>query len=267
MRHRAEQLPLGLGEGGRRGEDGAVAMLHAVAVRALGVGGEEGVVPGLEGREVAVDGAGLTHDLLDAGGEAVGFGLGAVMAQGHADRRLRRRRGRAHPDLERPQHLRPELDRAVEQVGEVRRREHQRIVGGVELRGHRPGDVGRRHERQPGGPRLEGLRPHQRGRQVEVRLRGVHARVGAVDAVGEQAIADADGAAVILDAPDVQAWPGRRQRPAGAVADLQLENVLRELVQRVAAGRAAAHVDLERIRRDVAEHHLDVDDVPHVVGE
>ena len=90
MRHRAEQLPLGLGEGGRRGEHRAVAMLHAVAVRALGVGGEEGVVPGLEGREVAVDGARLTHDLLDAGGEAVGLGLGAVMAQGDADGRLRR---------------------------------------------------------------------------------------------------------------------------------------------------------------------------------
>ena len=57
---------------------------------ALGVGGEEGVVPGLEGRQLAVDGARLAHDLLDAGGEAVGFGLGAVVAQGDADRRLRR---------------------------------------------------------------------------------------------------------------------------------------------------------------------------------
>ena len=161
MRHRAEQRPLGLGEGGRRGEHRAVAMLHAVAARALGVGGEEGVVPGLEGRQLAEDGARLADDLLDAGGEAVGFGLGAVVTQGDADRRLGRRLGAAAltADLERPQHLRPELHRAVDQVGEVRRGEHQRVVGGVELRGDRPGDVGRRHERQPRGPRLEASWP------------------------------------------------------------------------------------------------------------
>ena len=123
-------------------------------------------------------------------------------------------------DLERPHRLRPELHRAVEQVGEVRRGEDERVVGRVELRGHRPGDVGRRHERQPGGPRLERLRPHQRRRHVEVRLGGVDARVGAVDAIAEQAIAEADGAAVARDAPDVQVRPRRRQRPAGAVAEL-----------------------------------------------
>ena len=91
--------------------------------------------------------------------------------------------------------------------------------------------------------------------------------VGAVDAVGEQPIAHAHRAAVARDAPDVQVRPRRRQRPPGAVGDLQLEDVLGELVQRVAARRAAAHVDVERIGRDVAEDHLDVDDVPHVVGE
>ena len=100
-----------------------------------------------------------------------------------------------------------------------------------------------------------------------MRLGRVDAGIGAVDAIGEHAIADADRAAMVLDPPDVQARPRRRQRPAGAVGNLHIEDVLRELVQRVAARRAAAHVDLDRIRGDVAEHDLDVHQVPYVVGE
>ena len=96
---------------------------------------------------------------------------------------------------------------------------------------------------------------------------GVHAEIGAVDAIAEEAIAQAHGAAVSARVPLVEVRLLERDRRPGGVLGAHVEHVLGELVQRIAARRRAAHADLERVGRDADEGHLDVHQVLDVIGE
>src|SRR5207237_6460705 len=81
----------------RRGDDGAVAVLHAVAVVPRQVVGDERVGAGFVRRELAVDAAFLAHDLLDIARVAVELRVVSVLM----DRKPERRFARAVADGER----------------------------------------------------------------------------------------------------------------------------------------------------------------------
>ena len=65
-----------------------------------------------------------------------------------------------------------------------------------------------------------------------------------VDAVAEHFVAERDGAAVSRHRPSIRVWP-RQLEGARVVARLDVVDIFGELVERVAAGRRAAHPQLE----------------------
>ena len=152
-----------------------------------------------------------------------------------------------------------ELDRAVHQVMEVRRGERQRIVvsdrAGSTTRHLRPGGCSKRTR----AGRLSNPRAH-------ISVAGMFRcacvastlEIGAVDAIAKDAVGDDDRAVVTGHVPLVQIGTRGRERRALAVAHRDVEHVLRELVQRIASRRRAAHADLQRPGRNLGEGHLDL---------
>ena len=175
------------------------------------------------------------------------------------NREAERRRARLpSADGERPQREGAELRRAVHQVLEVRRRERLRVRAGKQLRRHAPAGAGRRLEADVDGTLLETASPHQRGRHVDVCVRGVDRQVRAVRAIAEDAITDANVRRVLGNDPLMRCRVRHAQGGARRVRDADVEHVLRELMKRVASRRRAAHVQLERCRRQVGERELDL---------
>ena len=83
------------------------------------------------------------------------------------------------------------------------------------------------------------------------------AEVGAVDAVAEHLVDDADGAVVAGDVPLRTDWAALAvSSRARAVERVHVEYVLGELVHGIAARRRSAHPHLERRRLYPAERHL-----------
>ena len=257
MRHRTQnRLPLRrLPQGAAVRHDSAVAVLHAVAIRPGQVVGQEGVGAAVELRQLAEDAHLLAHDLLDVAGVLVGLNISAVVMQRDANR-LRA----MHPivDGEGAPDKAAELDGTVHQVVQVRGRERQGIVGGKQLRGHLPGaprgtlepHARRAHER----PAHE----HEGRRCIDVRVARIDAEVRAVRAIAKHLVAHDHCAVVAGDIPLVQAGTARRQQAALAIGHLHVEHVLRELVERIAAGRHAAHPDFGRPCGQAGEAGLDL---------
>ena len=100
-----------------------------------------------------------------------------------------------------------------------------------------------------------------------MRVGPVDPAVGAVRPVGEQRVREDDLAAVTLHGPLVGIRPRDRQRTASRVGGTHGVDVLRELVQRVAARRAATHAELKRPAGQVADAHGDLGLVMRAVRE
>ena len=235
----------------------AVPVLHAVAVGPRQVVGEKRVGAVLVRRQLAVDGALGFHDRLDAGGEVIGVRVAAGVVERDAHVRRRARSVGVERLLEAPPGDGTELGGAVHQELEVRRGEDERIAGRKQLRRDGPVRAGRRaHERDADGTQLEARHPHQAGGHVQVRVRRVDRHVGAVDAVAVDAVRDAQAAVMAGDGPLRRRDRRSRQRAPAGVGGLQVVHVLRELVQRVAARRAAAHVKFGRAVGKTGEGRL-----------
>ena len=179
-------------------DDGAVAMLHAVAAAPRHVVAEERVRAGLEVRELAEDRAFLVDDLLDARAVLVDVGVGRVVMHCRPDSQLL---AVGIADLERPDRLRAQLRRAVHQVLEVRR-------------GERPASRSERAASPASSARsCGGSNVTRTGRtsspRAHISVAGMFmcacvvsiAEVRAVDAIAEHLVDDADGAVVAGDVP------------------------------------------------------------------
>src|SRR5690606_6024002 len=160
-----------------------------------------------------------------------------------------------------------QLDRAVEEVVEVRRGERVWRIARDELRGDLPVRALGRVELDGDRPVLEAARPDEGGRDVQVRVRRVDPAVGAVGAVGEEGVGEAHGAVVPGDDPAVWVGLGDLERTAAGVRGLDGVDVLRELVDRVAAGGGPAHTDLEGAGGEVGEGDKNACLVVHGIGE
>ena len=233
-------------------------MLHAVAVRPRQIDAQERIGVGLEIRQLAEHRNRFADDALDVLGERIGFRFGAVVRQRDAEGRRRSAALLPIVDRELTQHEVAEVGRAVHQVVDVRRGEDQRIGGRKQLRGDAPFLSWRLHERHARRPLEPAAREHQRGGNVDVRVHVVDAEIGAVGAIAEDLVGDDDGAVVAGDVPLMRIGTRRGDRLALAVGDRHVEDVLRELVERVTAGRGARHPQLQRAGRHVRESRFDL---------
>ncbi len=230
-------------------DDRAVAMLHAVAARVRQILGQERVITRFVFRELAVHRALLADDLFDILHEAVELGVGARVMHGESEF------GRIHREL--ADRHRTEFRGAVHQVLKIRRRELERRRSGVQLRGHFPLRTGRLHERQRHRPIVQPMGPHDRRRHVDVRVRRVDGQIRPVDGVPVHFVLHGDAAAMAAaHIPPVRIGPRRLQLAAVPREGVHVVHVLREIVQRVAAGRRAAHPELERHRCKIRERRF-----------
>jgi hypothetical protein len=172
----------GIAERAPAGDHGAVAVLHAVTVRPRQIVREERVRARVELRELAENLRGLADDLLHVLDVRIRVPVRPVVVQ----RRSNRLRP-VHPivDGDAAERELAELRGAVHQVVDVGGREDERIVGREELRRDAPRAPRWPHKRHAGGARELAADEHHRRRHVHVRVRGVHAQVGAVRAVAE----------------------------------------------------------------------------------
>ena len=85
--------------------------------------------------------------------------------------------------------------------------------------------------------------------------------------VAEDLVDDAHGAVVTGDVPLVHVRPREGERRALAVERFEGEDVLRELVHRVASGRRPAHPRVKRLPTDPLDGHLDLHPVMLRLGE
>ena len=169
---------------------------------------------------------------------------------------------------ERAQRELAELGRAVHQVLEIGRGERIRrpgpacsCVATLQRRSGRPLEAHRHRST------LHPARPHQRRRHVDVRMRAVDREVGAVDAVAEDAVLHPHGARVAGDVPLVRVGPRDGERLPRFVGDPHVEDVLRELVDRVAPWRRTAHAHLQRSRRHIGERDVHLHQVVFALRE
>ena len=224
VRHGVEDpLPVGRNRAGAR-DHRAVAMLHAVAVGVRQVVGEKGVVPGLVLRILAVNGALLLDDLLHVFHEAVQLGVGARVMQGKA------KPAPAHAEL--AQGDRTELDRAVHEVLQVWRGQDAAVV---QLRRDLPLRTGWLFQQHADRPVFETAGPHERGGHVDVRVGCVDREIRAVDAVAEHLVPQRDVAAVPAHGPPIRIRPRRLQLAPVGGEGVHVVDVLREIMERVAA--------------------------------
>ncbi len=235
---------------------GAVAVFHAVASRPRQVVHQERVAARIEGGQLAEDGTLLGDDALDVLREGLDLGVGAEVMDddanrgggfvaGWRDRELAQRRG-------------AELDGGIEQVLQVRCGEDVCVGRREELRERAPRGAGRRHETHANVMVGERGRPEEDRRGVDVRVGVVDGEVGAVDVVAEEAVADGDRVSGRHDTPDVGSEGLQCELCAVGRSGREGEEVLGELVGRVAAWRRPAHAHLERLARLRGEARLDL---------
>jgi len=105
---------------------------------------------------------------------------------------------------------------------------------------------------------FESTDPHQGRRHVDVGVGGVDGQIRSVDAIAEDAIVHAYLRSMLRHVPFVRVHVRHRKRSALSIHDPEVEDVLREVVQRVASGRGSAHQQLQRHGRQIAQRHVDV---------
>ena len=144
---------------------------------------------------------------------------------------------------------------ALNSIGEsmkywkIGRREGQRVVGREQLCGDTPRAARRLREADADRRVRQRRRPGEGRRYVQVCMRAIDGRVGAVDAIGKQPVAHVHDVARRHDAP----LGGRQQfggeRRVAVTACLEEVDVLAELVRRVASWRRSRHPHFERRAR------------------
>ncbi len=245
-----QPLPVRPQRGGRR-QHRAVAMLHPVVGGVRQVIGEKGVVSRFVPRELAEDVALLADDPFDVAHEAVDLVERTAVVDRDADRLA--------IDGELAHHDGSEFHGRVHQVLEVGRRELERRRPGMQLGGDAPVFVSRRRlEPQRGRPVVEPPGPHHRRRHVDVGMCRIDRQVGAIQRVAEHLVSNRRGAVMAGHHPAMRIRPCDRQRAAIAGARLDVVDVLREVVQRIAARRRAAHSELEGCVREAGVVDLDL---------
>ena len=223
-------------------DDRAVAMLHAVAVRPRQVVGDERVGVALERRDTRRR-RGRASRTMRSTSRAKASSSASVPVWCTA-RRTTGEPGRVG-DGEGPQAEGADLRGTVHQVLQVRRGEGERVAARQQLRADAP--ARRRRRRRSGRSTGRSSKP-----RAHISAAGMLmcacvlsiAEVGAVDAIAEDPVGHAHGAVVSGDVPLVRIRARDRQRRARGVGHAHVEDVLGELVQRVAAGRRAAHAQL-----------------------
>jgi hypothetical protein len=240
------QLFVGHPHAVRRRDHRTVPVLHPVVCRPRQVVGDEDVRH-FVGRELAEDRALFSNDLLHARRKAFDVGGASLVVDGNPELLIH---------LERMQGEAAQLGRTVDQVLEVGGRKRARIARRTQLGRDLPvvGCV----EGDACGSWLEPPRPHERGRNIQMRVRGVDRQVRAVDPIAEHFVANPHRSAVAADVPLRRTGACHGQRPARAVIDLDVVDVLGELVDGVPPGRGARHHHFERSRRHVGERDFDL---------
>ncbi len=232
VRHGADHLRRAGFQIARAADHGGVAMLHAVAAGVGHVVQQEGVVAVIVFGKRAEDAFFLGHHHLAQAGEGGRLLVRPAVVQGHAKLRI------AH------------LPFGQVMIAEFHRAIHHAVHGGRgpgavgvrrQLRGDLPAAVRRQFEAQGHRRLFEAVRPHHGSRQIQVRMGGVDAVVGAVGAVAEHGVLHHYGSLVPRNVPLVGRRLRDRQFPALAVRGTKMVDVFGELVQRVPAGRRAAH--------------------------
>ena len=217
-----------VGQRDGRGDDGAVAVLHPVAVGVRQTVDEKRVMARFVFRIAPVDGAFLPDNPLGIVRERVELVVGPGMMQRQPERPPIDRK-HAHPD-------RAELRGTVHQVFEVGGGEFQRLRAGMQLRGHAPGLARRLRERHDDRSILEPPRPHDCRRHVDVCVRLVDREVRAIQPIAVHLVCDGNGAAVLRHIPAVRVGP-RRGELATAGKRPDVVHIFREVVQRVVRTR------------------------------
>ena len=123
----------------------------------------------------------------------------------------------------------------------------------MELRGDLPVRASGLLEGDGDRPIVLAVRPHHRRRHVDVRVGLVDGEVRAVHAIAVDLVLHRDAAAMAADVPAVRIRPCRLDLARVRAERVHVVDVLREIVQRVAARRRSAHPQLERARADVRE--------------
>ncbi len=250
VRHRVEQGIRGARQRRGRRHHRAVAVLHPVAIRPGQVVGDEGVAARFVVGELAEDLLLLLDDPLDLLDERVELGVGAQVVHGEpedvaVDREL------AHRD-------RAELDGAVHEVLQVRRRVLEGRRAWMQLRRDPPLLPPRRLERQHGRAVVQAARPHDGRGHVQVKVGAVDRQVGAVHRVAVDPVAHGRRAAVPGGHPAGGVGPRQRELRPVAAGHVHVVDVLREIVERVAPGRRPAHVQIERRAAEIRKRRFDL---------
>ena len=227
-------------------------MLHAVVVRIRQIVGEERVITRFVCGKFAVDGALLANDLLHVLHQAIEVTVRAGLMRGEAER--------VPAQLELARDDGPELDRAVDEVLQVRRGELQGRRAGMELARHGPrlGDTGGLCQREGDGTVVHPARPHERRRNVHVEMTGVDGEIRAVDAIAEHLVTHDHRRPVLGHRPAGGIRARDVQRAAFGRDGLHVVDVLREVVERVPSRRRDGHPQLQRLRGEVGEARLDL---------
>jgi hypothetical protein len=87
-------------------------------------------------------------------------------------------------------------------------------------------------------------------------VRRIDREKSTVDLVAENTILHADRAVMAMHCPLVSIRAIEHERLPAAIKYAHIENISRELVQRIAAWRRSAHSDLERRGTRIRERHL-----------
>ncbi len=218
------------------GNDGGVAMLHAVEIRPGKVIDEKGIGTGVVFREGAENAFLFEDDGLAHHGESGGFSVGAEVVKGDA-------KGGVF-DLPLGFGVRAQLDRTIHELFEIRGGPPAIGLLG-EFAGDAPIGAGGDFEMQRGRGVFESRRPNERGGQIEMSMSGIDGGIGTIDAIAIQGIFDDHGGVLAGDGPAVRIRLLDGERMTRFVEGAYVINVLGELVQRIAAGRRAAHAQLE----------------------
>ena len=250
MRDGVEETVPASADRSRRGNHGAVPMLHAIAIRVREIVGQECIGPWFVDRILAVDRTLLADDFLHVLDERFELCGGAGVMCGETKRPA--------VDLELTDRHRTELRGAVHQILKVRRRKLEGGRARMQLRRHLPMETRGRNKGQCRWPVVQSARPHDRRRHVDVRMASVHGQVGAVHAIAEYLVAQRQGAAVLVHRPSIWVGPFRRQLASVSAHNLDVVDIYREVVQRVAPRRGTAHAQFEWLGTEIGEPRFDL---------
>ena len=105
---------------------------------------------------------------------------------------------------------------------------------------------------------VETARPHDGCRHVDVRVGRIDCQVRAVDVIAEDLVFHGNHAAVLGNDPAVWIRSGHRDLAALAIECMNVVDILREIMRRVAARRGSAHSQFERRTAQLFKRDLDL---------